>query len=501
MEERNLLIVSDLHLSEGLNPKDATLSHLEDFVFDDEFARFLDYHERVKAQPRFGGRPWLLVINGDQFDFLQVVSLPDDGEDLLSLKGVAWSSELPADERKYGLGTTEAESVWKLKRIAAGHPRYFAALGRFAAFGNSIAVVTGNHDVELHWPAVRRQFVREAWTAFEHERKLVGNGRSISLEKLETLVSFHSWFYYESGRIFIEHGGQYEGANAFRNFLNPVDPVDPERIEIPLGSLFVRYLFNKLEDVHPFADNVKPLSRYLNWALKTDPLAMADVLLGRGHVFLRAAWHVTRQSIASARVSSEARARIASVEKQPLSLPGEVTNRLDALHNRRVSASWQMWIESSVCTSLSVLLVLTAFTFVVLAGVSLLDGPDWLSAFYLGTAAVAYFVRRLVGRTVDAVFEKDYLLEAARGIERILGDDHQVAYIAMGHSHQAKVCRVGGAWYVNTGAWVPLFESRGPTLGHERLTFFRHACGYDGTPELLSWDRGASAPVRYARRR
>jgi len=76
MEKHNLLIVSDLHLSEGLNPETAKFSNLEDFLFDDAFARFLRYHEEAKEQPDFGGRPWTLILNGDLLDFLQVVSLP-----------------------------------------------------------------------------------------------------------------------------------------------------------------------------------------------------------------------------------------------------------------------------------------------------------------------------------------------------------------------------------------------------------------------------------------
>jgi hypothetical protein len=79
MEECNLLIVSDLHLSEGLDSESGKFSRQEDFLFDDAFARFLRYHEEVREQPRFGGFPWMLIVNGDLFDFLQVVSLPGEG--------------------------------------------------------------------------------------------------------------------------------------------------------------------------------------------------------------------------------------------------------------------------------------------------------------------------------------------------------------------------------------------------------------------------------------
>jgi hypothetical protein len=40
--EYHLLIVSDLHLSEGRSERTHRLSRNEDFFFDEEFARFLD---------------------------------------------------------------------------------------------------------------------------------------------------------------------------------------------------------------------------------------------------------------------------------------------------------------------------------------------------------------------------------------------------------------------------------------------------------------------------
>ena len=55
MEEHNLLVVSDLHLSEGLDSVSGKFYHQEDFWFDDAFARFLRYHQAVREQPRFGG--------------------------------------------------------------------------------------------------------------------------------------------------------------------------------------------------------------------------------------------------------------------------------------------------------------------------------------------------------------------------------------------------------------------------------------------------------------
>jgi UDP-2,3-diacylglucosamine pyrophosphatase LpxH len=496
MEGHNLLIVSDLHLGEGLDPQSGKLSRLEDFLFDAAFARFLRYHEKVRRQPRFGGRPWRLIINGDMFDFLQVVSLPEEGRLLRTVKGVGRRKELRINERDYGLGTTAEESEWKLKRIARGHQRFFAALGWFVAHGNHVVVAKGNHDVELHWVRVQERFVREVERAYTRERLALDHGPPITSEELGARMRFYPWFYYEPGRVYVEHGGQYEAANHFRDYLNPVVPGDPERIELPWGSLFVRYLFNKVEDVHPFADNIKPATRYLKWAFKKDPIRTIEVLVGRGWVFLRAFWNVARKTAASAFCS----ARRLDSPGQPglVPLPPDVAEKIAGLAQQRIDTSWQEWVGSAVQVLLSLLMTLIAVIFVILAGLTFTGGPGWMTVVYLGAAVLAYFLRRGLKRSFDHLFEDDYLLRSARELERILKPAYSARYIVMGHDHRAALERLDQAWYVNTGAWVPVYEEEGPIGGREELTFFRLAWGYEGTPELLRWDDAAGAPARLA---
>ncbi len=494
MEEHNLLVVSDLHISEGLDPESGKFSPLEDFLFDDAFARFLRYHEEIRSQPRFGDRPWLLIINGDLFDFLQVVSLPQEGRLLQAVKGLERRKELSINERDYGLGTTAEESEWKLKQIARGHQHFFAALGWFVARGNHVAVVKGNHDVELHWPQVQERLVIEVERAYTRERLMIGDGLPVTLEECQAHIHFYPWFYYEPGRVYVEHGGQYEAANHFRDYLNPVMPDDRERIELPGGSLFVRYLFNKVEDVHPFADNVKPITRYLGWAFKTDPVRAIEILVTRGWVFLRAFWNVAHKTVASALHSARKQGQVG--QPGPVPLPPEVAEKIAALAQRWVDASWQEWISSAVQGLLSLLMTLIIVTFVVLAGLTLAGGLSWMLVVYLGAAVLAYFLRRGLKRGLVYLFEGDYLLRAARGLERILKPAHMVRYIVIGHSHRAALERLEQAWYVNTGAWVPVYEEEGPIEGREELTFFRLARGYEGTPELLHWDDAAGAPAR-----
>ena len=72
--ERNTLIVSDFHMSEGFHPESGKWSAHEDFTYERPFLDFLRYYTSDQASRKI--TPWLLLIGGDLFDFLQVVSVP-----------------------------------------------------------------------------------------------------------------------------------------------------------------------------------------------------------------------------------------------------------------------------------------------------------------------------------------------------------------------------------------------------------------------------------------
>ena len=493
----NILVVSDLHLSEGLHPDTGQVSHLEDFLFDGAFARFLQYHEDAKHQPRFGGQPWLLIINGDQFDFLQVVSMPAEGVELHALKNVTNYRQLRTNERKYGLGTTAEESAWRLERIARGHQRFFAALGWFVAQGNRVVVIKGNHDVELHWSIVQDRFVEQVERAYRRQRLMLGQGEPISLEGLRSGIEFYPWYYYEAERIYVEHGGQYDGANRFRDFLNPVLVDDPSRIELPGGSLFVRYLFNRLEDVHPFADNIKPISRYLAWAIKKDAVTAVEVLASRGWVFLRAFWNIGRKILASSRHQPALSVRAPEHRSAPSPLPLRVTSRVEEVARLRAAASWQEWAEAATWGLLTSLLGLSVVLFAGLVGLSVVGQAGRSTFGYLVATVAAYLLRRSSRRSLDALFEAHKLERVAGEVVKALGPQHRVRYIVLGHNHKAGLKQLGETWYINTGAWVPLYTRNGPIEGREKLTFFRLAWTHRGTPELLCWDNSAGAPTDF----
>ena len=491
----NVLIVSDLHLSQGWNPATARTSRLEDFLRDDAFDRFLRHHEAVKSQPRFGDRPWLLILNGDIFDFLQVVSLPREGRELREVKGVRHRNQLSPHERQYGLGTTAVETEWKLKQIAKGHQRFFAALGWFVAQGNHIAIIRGNHDVELHWPEVQDRFTVEERRAYTRRWLRVGGIPPVGPDTCRERIHFHPWFYHEPGRIYVEHGCQYDAANHFRDILDPVLPDDARRIDLPWGSLFVRYLFNKVEDLHPFADNVKPLTRYMRWAFRTNPAKAIEVLVRRGWAFMKAFWMMGRKATEAALHRGDEGEEPA---RKQLPLPPQVAERIRALADDWVSAAWQVWLGSFLRALVSVMTALVIAAFVGLTGVSLfLDRvPGWQAGAYAASALVALLLRRGLLTSFSRLLERDDLLSAAFELERILAPPHAVPVIVMGHNHDPTIQRLKDAWYVNTGAWVPLYQREGPIEGREVLTFCRIAWDHEGPPELLRWDDAGGAPTR-----
>ena len=249
-----LIVISDLHLSVGYNDQTGRYSRNEDFFFDEEFKRFLEYLQKAKSPKKH------LIIAGDLFDFLQV-----DGcktKELDEKGGVPF--KITPKERKFGLGTEEDKTVWKLGVIAKGHNVFFQALGNFLSKGNRLSIITGNHDIELYWKKVKKELVNRI---IEFKNSQVTN------QQIEDRIDFYPWFYYDKDyKTYIEHGNQYDRLNSFQYFLHPLLEDGSDKLWLPFGSFFVRYFFNKLEASNPFADNIKPPTKYMRWAWKEDKL-------------------------------------------------------------------------------------------------------------------------------------------------------------------------------------------------------------------------------------
>ncbi len=284
------LVVSDLHLCEGRLPESLYLHRLENFTADEAFAAFL---KQKREQAAKAGTRTLLVINGDFIDFPRIVRVPQGETDLL-----AWQEELeniPAEElhhrkhaemladfsefdkswrkyilipsrwrrrfwffsktgralrseTRYGLRTQDFKSIYRMKTVYEGHREVFQALADWLKAGFPIVMLVGNHDPEMEQELV------QAWL----------HAKLANIAGSAKLLQFHRDGIELDRAIRIEHGHRFEWHTATR-----AEWLDPKTQEVfmPAGSLFNRYLVNKIEFVVPYLDNVRPNTRVVTHLL------------------------------------------------------------------------------------------------------------------------------------------------------------------------------------------------------------------------------------------
>lgn len=518
----NYLIVSDFHLSEGCNLSTGLIHPNEDFFQDVPFAQLIAHHARLSRDPEathFYQKPWRLVINGDLFDFLQVTSLPPEGETLTAVTGKKYHHELSANEQLYGLGTEEKAIVWKLETIAAGHPLFFQALGWFLAHpGNQIILMRGNHDVEIAWEGVQarlRSLLAEAYETWaksynsEHPLpRLDDMPLTLPADTVTGQVRFPKKFLYQRDLFYIEHGCQYDPVNFFNDFADPrlIDEKGQvqERIELPEGSLFVRYFFNDVEAIHPFADNFKPITRYFFWLLMNAPGQLAAFI----QVMLR---------------YRDARKQVNTKVKKKVKYQQQENGRtipdpfLSPLHDIQEGIRQMMAAESKRTTRRmigSILLALLALLLLAGAVRALAIGEYGLMVAVLFFTAVCLFASGALFQSLNQLLDSPYLYTAAQEVAALLNgrpaaNIGPARYFIFGHDHAARLMLLDNTadlnrpdyrqWYVNTGSWIPVFSQQDQlTRPAANLTFLRLvpsrlADGHD-LPELLRWSEEANAP-------
>ena len=456
-EKDTLIVVSDLHLSAGFNEETKRYSREEDFFFDNEFKRFLECLEKENQGKNH------LIINGDLFDFLQVNG---DFAKRLEKEGKV---KLDKKEDIYGLGTEPHKTVFKLQRIQEGHKTFFEALRDFLSKGNELSIISGNHDIELYWEEVQKELIN---TLSDKDSAIKGR------------IKFHLWFYYnENNRIYIEHGNQYDKMNSFEIIVNPVIPSLKDKILLPLGSFFVRYFFNKLEDVNPFADNIKPYSRYITWSLRNQKLKSFKIIwkysLTLIKSFLRSKGLKDEDK---KELLKEAQPKIDSISKETgFSL--QTIDRLRMKLSPPVTKGYFTFI-------LNAAIILTIiFSLILLSASIYLKYAYDLNFQFLSLAPPLFF---LLIKWVMSKFRKDYLLKTAKEIKtKILKD---VKIIVMGHTHDPVIKKIGDdCWYYNTSTWTTVFSEEERLIRDEKQFAFLKVKLTDKGPDaqLMRWNDAA----------
>src|SRR5690606_21144997 len=126
-----------------------------------------------------------------------------------------------------------------------GHPLFVRGLAEVLEAGHRLVRIAGNHDAELQWAVVQGE-VRRALLA---EVAGQAGGSAVAVAEASARLTFEGWFHHEPGRIWIEHGCQYDPENAFRyqlrrRFADLPEEVLEAEVDLPLGTFFQRYLYN-----------------------------------------------------------------------------------------------------------------------------------------------------------------------------------------------------------------------------------------------------------------
>ncbi len=432
---RDLVLISDLHLGSHLKPRTrGEFVHLAAKI-EDSFPAFLDHYTRA-------GR-WQLVINGDFIDF--------------------WNIELGGDRED-----PEQVAVARLHAVLDTHPGVEDALVRFLDAGNGIVFVTGNHDAEFLYPAVRKALAARLEGAMAVEDASITRTGMTRLDGLEAgRVRFVPWFLREEGGAWIEHGHMFDAACTTSS---PLSPTRGGQLVQTVAEVATRTFTNLMPEIDYDAPDKWGLADYGRWAVSRGIRFLMRALL----LYLRMAGHMIALWARSGRVDREARAlhdeRLAKVAANA----GLQMSALTALERMAPPPS-----SASVGGVLSVialdylLSILASILVVPLLGRAI-GLPLWVGVpLGLGVAiASVWGIRR---RRKPRNVYRDQLSVAAS-----IGQVTEVPLVLMGHSHNATLERVGDVVYGNSGSW----------LDGSHLTVLRDESGRLSRAELRRWRNG-----------
>jgi len=466
VSKTNYLIFSDVHLGADLvqHVRPWTIARLREVArVDRELSSMLDWY-RTRKDPE---RPWRLVIAGDLVDFI--------GMNIAPMPGSPLEQGLSHEERELGLGSTGAHAASKMRAVARRHPLAFSRLAAFVADGNSLVLVSGNHDVDFHWDAARQAFLDEMCATVDG---LVGDAaaRADFIARIE----FCPWFYYEEGLLYVEHGHQFDAMCSYHHLLAPVSPQDPDRISWSFSDLLLRAVVRPTRGLRSDGHEGTGLFSYLKFAWSLGIRGGARL----GYLYAAA---TTRALLRWRRhMGSRARALREEHERRMHELADRRKVRVERL--RKIAALWPTPVTRGLVDVLrSVFLdrvaVVATLALVALAVWLFLPGwVLWPLGLVAGLASLLYFAwsTKLRDRDVDP---KDAMFRGAVSIAELL----PTRYVIMGHTHEPVLAPVSpDCTYVNLGHWgVDDLDGR-PTEASRTHLVIRFVDG-EHCAELLRW--------------
>lgn len=462
MDDREVFVISDLHIAAGLN-ENGNFDGTENFFADNSFSRFLLHLTTRKTQDKKG----LLIINGDFVDFLRIRNIPQTPEDfktwsdILGDLGIRRSpaqlaSTITKKEREYGLRTDDFKSIWKLYVSQKGHALVFQSLAGWLMNGNDLIIMKGNHDLEWYWNKLRDYLCLLLATR-------VAMMRSMNVEtELEKTVLPQVLFVDDKllieKKIYLEHGHRYE------NFTT-VDgaPVleNGTELNLPFGSFFNRYLINRIELAFPYIDDVRPRQKILPLLIRERfPLALK--MLFKYIPFCILIIPKKQYSYAFRYLF-----QFLYIILIPLLITGfaiyETYRHQPALVSSATSKSSVIW--SYILPQLKNLVFLS----------------------------ISYFAGRLF-----SMFSLSAPTSFYPAAQIILDAYPEVEIVSFGHTHDPEQKKQNAKAYYNTGTWIPVFQLDASNVRLDKtytfLQIFKDESGNIRTDGLMRWNDDAGRP-------
>jgi UDP-2,3-diacylglucosamine pyrophosphatase LpxH len=452
---RHTVILSDVHLSQA-HPEDPSdplwmRYRLRDHHPDEDLATLVDHLLATR-----GGDAIEMVWNGDVFDF--DAPWVKDGQSSFD--------EFPPDD---------AGSADQVRRILADHAVWVRAAARLVRAGHRLLVLSGNHDVELWFPGVRRA-IREA----------IGRAAAIEDDRvLEERVRFRAWFHVTEDGIYLEHGSQYDLFASVRYAMLPLTR-GRDRIHPQMGKLAFKRTGARMGYLNPYYEESfylgfagymrhwaeryafsrrRALRTWLTGALST----VAEIWRHRHHED----WAAENRALARAETGATDEAIDATLA---LGTPPAEETMIPILR--------QLWLDRLG-------LALLALSCTAIA---------WLVAGPAAAAIAAGLVALLVAVYERANPKLDLRTwDSAPAAVKDLFEIHGARAIALGHTHRPFAVWEGGAdpvLYGNSGSWCPAFRDAlcaDPVLPKRPLLLLTSEGGrLQGG--LFWWDGEALAP-------
>ncbi len=434
-------IISDLHLCEAEPPN---LKHplwkkykTKEFFFDKEFADFLLAIEK-KAQ----GDCVELILNGDIFDFDSVTALPEK-----PIFRISWL------EKKRGLNPQEAKSVFKMDHILSFHPIWVKSLREFILRGNRVVIIIGNHDLEMHFPDVKRTLLKHL---------------ALPVEYLDNL-RFNDWFYISNQDTLVEHGNQYDPYCVIEDPTAPfIRRFNLIEVKVPFGNMATRYMINGMGFFNPHDDANYVMSAgdyvkfFLKYMLRAQPFLVFSWFWGSVTILIKSFINRLRPSVKDPFNVEDNYSYIARKANATPRIVRELKQLfVDPASSNPVLIARELWLDRAFILLLSLVVIFQIFLFVeTVYDTSLF----WTFIPILIFAPFFMFYSKSVVSNVSEFKEPYERTLSAQGL--IAG----VSRVVYGHTHLALHQMIGPIEHLNSGTWSPSFKDVECTQRHGKMT-------------------------------